>query len=46
MPAASAVSTMPVPFGTCTSRSSTVTVTSSGALTVRPPARDTSVTLP
>src|SRR5512133_1955692 len=33
MPAAAAVSTMPVPFGTCTCRSSIVTVTSSGALT-------------
>jgi len=30
MPAASAVSTMPVPFGTWTSRSSIVTLTSSG----------------
>ncbi len=32
MPAASAVSTTPLPFGTCTSVPSTVTVTSSGAL--------------
>src|ERR1051326_1314159 len=35
-PAAGAVSTSPVPFGTCTATSSTVTVTSSGALTTSP----------
>src|SRR6266566_487909 len=32
MPAAAAVSTRPVPFGTCTERSSILTVTSSGVL--------------
>src|SRR5918912_1033141 len=37
MPAWSAVSTRPSPFGTCTVRSSIVTETSSGALTPRSP---------
>ena len=38
-PGGGAVSTMPVPFGTCTCRSSIVTVTSSGAAAHAHPAR-------
>src|SRR5215213_10488887 len=39
MPASSAASTIPIPAGTCSSRSSIVTVTSSGVLNPLPPSR-------